>query len=226
MQSYSIEKEGETVDEAVQLALEEFETDIDSVEYEVLEEGDVDSPTLVRVSRKTPAEVEDARQALSQTLKSLDLDADIESVFNWETETLEVNIKSEDAGILIGRQGQTLDALQYLLQLMINSKDINVVLDIADYRERHRTHLVQVADGIAERVLRQRRRITLKPMDARDRKIVHEAVKPFPELSSSSVGVEPNRRVVVSLRRADYNNNDRHSRGGRHRQGGRGRYRN
>lgn len=228
MQSYSIEKEGETVDEAVQLALEEFETDIDSVEYEVLEEGDAESPTLVRTWRKTPAEVEDARQALSQTLKSLDLDAEIASVFNWEKDTLEVNIKSEDAGILIGRQGQTLDALQYLLQLMINSKDINVVLDIADYRERHRTHLVQVADGIAERVLRQRRRITLKPMDARDRKIVHEAVKPFPELSSSSVGVEPNRRVVVSLRRADYNNNsDRHSsRGGRHRQGGRGRYRN
>ncbi len=223
MESHVIEKEGETVDEAVQLALEEFETDIESVEYEVLEEGDAETPTLVKIWRKTPEEVEMARKALKKTLEGLELDADIESEFNWDTHTLEVNIKSEDSGILIGRQGQTLDALQYLLQLMINSKDINVVLDIANYRERHRAHLEQVAEGIAHRVLRERRRITLKSMDARDRKIVHEAIKPFPELSSSSVGVEPNRRVVVSLRRADYNNHERGGRG-RYNRGGRGRY--
>lgn len=216
MQVNAIEKEGETVDEALQYALDELEADIEAVEYEVLEEGDVDEdndseskPALVRVWLKNPEEVSQAKDALMQMLSSLELDAELELNFDWESNSLEINILSNDAGVLIGRQGQTLDALQYLLQLVVNSKDVNIVLDVANYRERHKEHLIQVAENIAERVLRRRQRITMKPMDARDRKIIHEAIKPFPELSSSSVGVEPNRRVVVSLKRADYNHHDR-----------------
>lgn len=223
MHETAVEKEGETIDEALQSALEELEADLESVEYDVLDEGvssddpDTDSrPALVRAWLKNPEEVGQAKEALLKTLKALDLDADLELNFDWDDNSLNINIVSDDAGILIGRQGQTLDALQYLLQLIVNSKEINIVLDVANYRERHREHLIEVAEGIAERVLRRRQRITLKPMDARDRKIVHEAIKPFPELSSSSVGVEPNRRVVVSLKRADYNSGDR---------GGRSRYR-
>jgi spoIIIJ-associated protein len=101
----------------------------------------------------------------------------------------------------------------------VNSKELSIVLDVANYRERHKAHLVEVAKKMAERVLSSRRRVTLRPMDARDRKIIHEAVKPFPELSSSSVGVEPNRRVVVSLKRADYSD-----RGRRHNQSRYNRY--
>lgn len=232
MQVNAIEKEGETVDEALQYALDEFETDLESVEYEVLDEGvpgDDDSenkPALVRVWRKNPEEVALAKSALQQMMKSLDMDAQLELGFDWDDNTLSINIVSDDAGILIGRQGQTLDALQYLVQLVVNSKDVNIVLDVANYRERHKVHLIEVAEGIAERVLRRRHRITLKPMDARDRKIVHEAIKPFPELSSSSVGVEPNRRVVVSLKRADYSAERGNERGERNdRSGGRSRYR-
>lgn len=237
MQAHAIEKEGETVDEALQYALDELDADSESVEYEVLDEGapgddENDSrPVLVRVWRKNPEEVALAKESLTQILTSLDMEANLELSFDWADNTLSINIASDDAGILIGRQGQTLDALQYLLQLVVNSKDINIVLDVANYRERHKAHLIEVAEGIAERVLRRRRRITLKPMDARDRKIIHEAIKPFPELSSSSVGVEPNRRVVVSLKRADYSNDrgersergERGDRGGD--RGGRSRYR-
>lgn len=237
MHANAIEKEGETVDEALQYALDELETDSDSVEYEVIDEGgpaddENDSrPVVVRVWRKNPEEVALAKDSLQQILTSLDMEAKLELSFDWADNTLSINIVSEDAGILIGRQGQTLDALQYLLQLVVNSKDVNIVLDVANYRDRHKAHLIEVAEGIAERVLRRRRRITLKPMDARDRKIIHEAIKPFPELSSSSVGVEPNRRVVVSLKRADYNSADRGERGERERgdrggeRGGRSRYR-
>lgn len=220
MQANAIEKEGETVDEALQYALDEFEADLESVEYEVLDEGSHGDdehearPVLVRVWRKNPEEVALAKDSLKQILTSLEMDAQLELDFDWADNTLSINIASDDAGILIGRQGQTLDALQYLLQLVVNSKDVNIVLDVANYRDRHKTHLVEVAEGIAERVLRRRRRITLKPMDARDRKIIHEAIKPFPELSSSSVGVEPNRRVVVSLKRADYNSSERGERSG------------
>ncbi|HEY9842588.1 MAG: RNA-binding cell elongation regulator Jag/EloR [Candidatus Sericytochromatia bacterium] len=238
MQVNAIEKEGETVDEALQYALDELEADMETVEYEVLDEGgpgdeDQDGkPVLVRVWRKNPEEVNLAKTSLQQILRSLDMDAEIELSFEWSDNTLSINIVSDDAGILIGRQGQTLDALQYLLQLVVNSKDVNIVLDVANYRERHKEHLIEVAEGIAERVLRRRRRITLKPMDARDRKIIHEAIKPFPELSSSSVGVEPNRRVVVSLKRADYTSerSERSDRGGERgdrggERGGRSRYR-
>lgn len=219
-----IEKEGETVDEALQNILDEFESDLEAIEYEVLDEGYSDDddetpnrPALVKAWLKHPEEVSTAQASLKKVLESLELDGQVEANYDWENSTISINIVSDDAAMLIGRQGQTLDALQYLLQLIVNSKEMNIVLDVANYRERHREHLVKVAEGIADRVLRQRRRITLKPMDARDRKIIHEAVKVFPELSSSSVGVEPNRRVVVSLKRADYNND----RGG----GGRSRYR-
>lgn len=243
MQANGIEKEGETVDEALQYAIDELETDLEAVEYEVLDEGapgddeNEGKAALVRVWRKNPEEVDQAKDALQQILKSLDMNAELEVGYDWSDNSLNINIASDDAGILIGRQGQTLDALQYLLQLVVNSKDVNIVLDVANYRERHKAHLIEVAEGIAERVLRRRRRITLKPMDARDRKIIHEAIKPFPELSSSSVGVEPNRRVVVSLKRADYSTDrgserssdrgerggDRNDRGGD--RGGRSRYR-
>lgn len=219
----AIEKEGETVDEALQLIADEFDTDLDNIEYEVVDEGDQDdedepSLVLVRGWLKNPDEFEAAQNALVQILEAFELDAEIDLLFDRENTTIYANIESEDAGILIGRQGQTLDSLQYLLQLVVNSKDLNIVLDVANYRERHKAHLVEVAKKMAERVLRSRRRVTLKPMDARDRKIIHEAVKPFPELSSSSVGVEPNRRVVISLKRADYSD-----RGRRYNQG-QGRY--
>ncbi|PKL80435.1 MAG: hypothetical protein CVV27_00435 [Candidatus Melainabacteria bacterium HGW-Melainabacteria-1] len=238
MQVNAIEKEGETVDEALQYALDELETDLETVEYEVLDEGAPSEeeaegkPALVRVWRKNPEEVALAQTSLQQILSGLDMEAELDVSFDWSDNSLNININSEDAGILIGRQGQTLDALQYLLQLVVNSKDINIVLDVANYRERHKAHLIEVAEGIAERVLRRRRRITLKPMDARDRKIIHEAIKPFPELSSSSVGVEPNRRVVVSLKRADYSaGGERSERSGERsgerngERGGRSRYR-
>lgn len=216
MHENAVEKEGETIDEALQYALDELEAEIESVEYDVLDEGhpngDSESesrPALVRAWLKNPEEVAIAKDALIGMLHGLGLDAELEVNFSWENTALNINIISDDAGMLIGRQGQTLDALQYILQLVVNSKEITIVLDVANYRERHKEHLLEVSESIAERVLRQRRRITMKPMDARDRKIVHEAIKPFPELSSSSVGVEPNRRVVVSLKRADYGSSDR-----------------
>jgi spoIIIJ-associated protein len=210
MQLDAIEKEGETVDEALQYALEELEVDVESVEYEVLEEGepgdeDMDpKPAVVRVWLKNPEEVALARESLKKILAALELDAQLEQEYSRADRSIYINILSDDAGVLIGRQGQTLDALQYMLQLIVNSKDLSIVLDVANYRERHKEYLVKIAEQLADRVLRSRRRVTLKPMDARDRKIIHEAVKPFPELSSSSVGVEPNRRVVISLKRADY----------------------
>jgi spoIIIJ-associated protein len=221
MQVDAIEKEGETVDEALRYALDELNKELHEVEYEVLDEGaqndDPDSdnrPAMVRVWLKNPEELELATTSLKEILDALEISSALEATFQRKENTIYVRINSDDAGILIGRQGQTLDALQYLLQLVVNAKDVNIVLDVADYRDRHRQHLVTVAEKIAERVLRRRRRITLKPMDARDRKIIHEAVKPFPELSSSSVGVEPNRRVVISLKRADASN-ERPARGGR-----------
>lgn len=218
MQLDAIEKEGETVDEALQYALEELEADADAVEYEVLDEGEPGDeemepkPAVVRVWLKNPEEVELARESLLKMLAALDLEAQLEVEYHRSERTIYINIISDDAGILIGRQGQTLDSLQYLLQLIVNAKDLNIILDVANYRERHREYLVKIAEQLADRVLRQRRRVTLKPMDARDRKIIHEAIKPFPELSSSSVGVEPNRRVVISLKRADYT--ERPARGG------------
>lgn len=209
----AIEKEGSTVEEALEKALQELNKEIHEIEYDVLEEGDTDNSdnnsdkvAIVRAWAKNPEEVSKSKEILIQILESLGVEGEVNVNYDRKDNCIYLNIQSDDAGILIGRQGQTLDSLQYLLQLILNLKDIGLLLDVADYRDRHRQHLVSVVEKIAERVLRKRRRITLKPMDSKDRKIVHEALKPFPELISSSIGIEPNRRVVISLKRADLMN--------------------
>lgn len=206
----AIEKEGSTVEEALEKALQELNKELHEIEYDVLDEGESESSengsekvAIVRAWAKNPEEVAKSKEILQDILKSLTIDGEVTVDYNRKDNCIYLNIQSDDAGILIGRQGQTLDSLQYLLQLILNLKDIGLMLDVADYRDRHRQHLVSVVEKIAERVLRKRRRITLKPMDSKDRKIVHEALKLFPELISSSIGIEPNRRVVISLKRAD-----------------------
>ena len=232
MQLEAIEKEAQTVEEALDLIAEELDCEVDELSYDVLDGGpstDEDSegegPVFVRAWVKPPEAIQEAKEALEKVLSSLEIEAEIDTDYNRAEGMIFLNIQSEaDAGILIGRQGLTLEALQHLLQLILNFKDLRIMLDVANYRERHRQHLVEVAEKVADRVIHRRRRITLKPMNARDRKIIHESIKPFPDLVSSSVGVEPNRKVVISLKHGAYVERDRGGDRGGYR-GGRGGYR-
>lgn len=112
-----------------------------------------------------------------------------------------LNIVSEGAGLLIGHRGETLNALQHLVNLAANrhhqGNPVRLVLDAGDYRRRRETALRQMALRTAQRVRREKRRVALEPMNAMERRIIHLALKDNPYVETRSEGEEPNRRVVV-----------------------------
>jgi len=116
---------------------------------------------------------------------------------------LNLEIIGENTGILIGKRGNTLDAIQYLTSLVVNrnSKDfIRVLLDAENYREKREKTLQRLALKMADRVKETKRSITLEPMYPNERRIIHTALQTDPRVTTKSIGKEPNRRVVISLK--------------------------
>lgn len=114
-----------------------------------------------------------------------------------------LNISGSDLGLLIGRRGQTLDALQYLANIIANRYSdnfIRIILDAENFRERRRKTLEELADRLANRVIRTRKEVALEPMSPQERKVIHYKLQDHPEVKTYSKGEEPNRRVVISLK--------------------------
>ena len=119
-----------------------------------------------------------------------------------------IDIYSEDSGILIGHRGETLDALQYLVNLYLNKgrdEFVRVTVDIEQYRKKRERTLVKLAERVADKVIRLRRNVTMEAMNSYERRIIHSALQGNPKVETFSVGEEPNRKVVVALKnRGDY----------------------
>ena len=141
---------------------------------------------------------------LKDVLHAMDLAAVVEAEYIEEEEALEINLIGEDMGILIGKRGQTLDSLQYLVSLVVN-KDINgyvrVKVDTENYRSRRKATLENLAHNIAAKVKRTRRPVSLEPMNPYERRIIHSALQNDKYVTTHSEGEEPNRRVVVTLKK-------------------------
>ena len=146
-----------------------------------------------------PEEVaEVGKEFLSGLLEAMGLEAQIESSIDGESISLEV--AGEDLGILIGRRGQTLDALQELTRTAVQRRlrsRVRLMVDVEGYRARRRDSLADYARSIAERAKARGTEIELEPMSSWDRKIVHDAVSDVEGVSSFSEGVDPNRKVVI-----------------------------
>lgn len=113
------------------------------------------------------------------------------------------DISEEDTGIVIGRKGETLDSIQYILSLMANSRENNfcrVTLDVAKYRERRREAIENNARKVAFKVLKNKKAIALEPMNSYERRIVHYALQNYKELETVSQGNFPNRKVVIKYK--------------------------
>ncbi|MGP0585504.1 RNA-binding cell elongation regulator Jag/EloR [Paenibacillus timonensis] len=114
-----------------------------------------------------------------------------------------LNISGHDLGLMIGRRGQTLDALQYLANIIANRYSdsfIRIVLDAENFRERRKKTLEELAVRLAGRVVRTRKEVTLEPMSPQERKVIHSKLQDHPEVKTYSKGEEPNRRVVITLK--------------------------
>jgi spoIIIJ-associated protein len=215
-----VEATGETVGEAKWAALRELEQlvpglDRDSVLFEVLSEGErgllgvgytpahvvAEAPAGAATSELS-AESADARTFVQRVASAIG--ADVTASVRERDGVVTVTCAGEDLGLLIGKHGQTLDAIQYLANAITRASggEHDVVVDAAGYRARRSATLEHLARESARRASATGQRVELEPMTAVERKIVHESLKDDPEVETASEGMEPNRYVVVVPRRS------------------------
>ena len=221
----SIEISARTVAEAIQLALAQLGKDRDEVAIEVLEAGSEDEEALVRVTAVDDEEEsapealvpptadnmdQIARRILEDLLERMDIEGYVTAVHSTvpgqkgepeDTITLHVEGADEEAmGLLIGRRGETLRSLQFMVNLLVSRKVQKwpqVVVDVGNYRQRRQESLEGLARRMAERVRQSGRPLTLEPMGAYERRIVHLALRADPTVYTESSGEGENRKIVI-----------------------------
>lgn len=153
-----------------------------------------------------------AKDFLYQLFDAMAMKVTIETSFDAEEGELQVSMIGDDMGILIGKRGQTLDSLQYLLSLVVNKEAegyLRVKLDTENYRERRKETLETLAKNISYKVKRTKHSVSLEPMNPYERRIIHSALQNDRYVLTRSEGEDPYRHVVISLKREGYNNNRR-----------------
>lgn len=220
-----------TVDDAVTKALIELQTTSDKLEYTVVEKGSTGflgigaKPAIIRAKRKETLQ-DHAVEFLNQVFDAMNMKVEIITEYNEEEKEMNVNLVGEDMGILIGKRGQTLDSMQYLVSLVVNKKSedyIRVKLDTENYRERRKETLETLAKNIAYKVKRTRRSVSLEPMNPYERRIIHSALQNDKYVVTRSDGEEPFRHVIISLKREGRRDRpDRPDRGDRYERSARG----
>ncbi|NLI14538.1 RNA-binding cell elongation regulator Jag/EloR [Pelotomaculum propionicicum] len=200
-----VEKTAKTVDEAVELALKELGAAKEEVEIEVLEEPSKGILGLIKVKQARVKVVlkegpsQKASNLLKQIFKSLELDVDIKTTENEKS--LLVDLKGHDLGILIGRRGETLDALQYLVNLSVNKNQETrkkIIIDIEGYRNRREKTLQKLALKLADKARQRGRNVVLEPMSSQERRIIHTALQGRDDIYTFSEGEEPYRKIIIS----------------------------
>lgn len=205
--SKSVTKSAKTVQAAVELALQELGLSEDKVSIEVLDEGSRGlfgigaKDALVKVTESLDLEAR-ARDFLGDVFFAMGLKVDIN--VECTEKMMKVDLSGENMGIIIGKRGDTLDALEHLTSLCVNRGDgeyVKVILDTENYREKRHATLVKLANNLARSVVKNHRKVTLEPMSSNERRIIHSTLQNNPEVSTYSVGEEPNRRIVIALKR-------------------------
>ena len=162
----------------------------------ILEPSPVEEPDISEHDRLIDA----AEDFLQDVFAAMKLEVTIE-VEEFD-DSVEFNLSGKGLGVLIGRRGQALDALQYLLNLAVNRKSadekIFFILDVEDYRRRREEALIKLAKGVAERAIKTRREVRLEPMSRHERKIIHTVLQDNDRIETHSSGEEPYRYVVVT----------------------------
>ena len=201
-------KKGKTVDDAVEAALAELGVGKDDVEITVLTEGNKglfglgskEAEVKVTVIEKSSEEI--ARDFLNTVLEGIGLEASVD--ISTDEERMNIEISGESMGVIIGRRGETLSALQYLTSLVVNKdseKYIKVVVDAENYRAKRQKTLEQLANRLAAKVIKTKKHVRLEPMNPYERKVIHATLQQNPHITTRSEGEEPYRRVVIELKK-------------------------
>jgi spoIIIJ-associated protein len=212
----SLEVSAKTVEEAVELALKRLGVSREEVEVVVLKKGKPGflglggEEAVVRVARRQPEEIERAavvvaKEVLEKILSLMKISASVEEKLSLpggaeERAPIGLDITGEDLGILIGRRGNTLASLQYIVYLMVSHQlkaHVPMTIDVEGYRERRYEALKNLALRMAERVEDTGQPVTLEPMPANERRIIHLALRDYPEVTTESIGEGESRKVTI-----------------------------
>ena len=207
-----IKKSGKTVDEAVAAALAELQADKEDVSITILDEGSKGflgmfgaKDAVVLVKKNFNAE-KIAENFLREVFLSMGLIIKINT--KLQEKQLLIDLSGEDMGILIGKRGQTLDALQYLVNLVVNKTSlsyISVMLDTENYRQRRKETLETLALNLAKKAKHTKKNVVLEPMNPYERRIIHSALQNERYVTTFSEGEEPFRNVVIALKSKNNN---------------------
>ena len=201
---------GKTVEDALYEAIRELGITSDKVEYEVIEEGRsgligiFSKEARIRARKKEASTEEVIEKFLGDVLEQMEIDAEVRVAVDEVEKNIDVEIDGQDTSEVIGKKGQTLDALQYLANVVANKgRDdyYRLRLDTMNYRERRKKTLENLAKNTAAKVKKVRHKIALDPMNPYERRIIHAYLQGDPQITTKSEGEEPNRRVVVYYNR-------------------------
>ena len=210
----SQEARGKTVEEAIDLALMGLGVGREEVEVEILSEGKPgflgirSEPARVRVRRIQPAHkaAHLAMEVVSHILRATGVatTATLKSAHDPQVDGPVIDIQGDDSGLLIGRRGETMRALQFLVSLMVNrqmDEQVRVLVDVESYRARREKAIHDMALRVAERVASTDRSIALEPMPPSERRVVHMALASNPRVVTESVGGGNSRKVTIIPKR-------------------------
>lgn len=205
----SIDMTGKTVDEAIQKALEQLNLTKDEVEINIVDEGSKgflnligSKPAKITVTVKEKTYINEVKSFMSEVLDKMDIQADI--AVTEEGNNIYINLVGPKMGSIIGYRGETLDALQYLVSLVVNKNHNEeykrIILDAEHYREKREATLIRVAHKTANKVIKSKKSFKLEPMNPYERRIIHSALQDSKYVTTYSEGEEPHRRVVIDVK--------------------------
>lgn len=198
---------GKTVEDALKNGLAQWNTTEDRVKLTVLEQpskglfGLIGSKDAKVELEYIPDAVEETILFLQNVCRTMDIDVSVEK--QEDKDGVVLNLTGKELGMLIGRRGQTIDSLQYLVNIVANRYSdsyLRIVLDAENFRNRRRKTLEELSDRLASRVIRTRKEVVLEPMSPQERKIIHAQLQDHPKVKTYSKGEDPNRRVVITMR--------------------------
>lgn len=206
-----IEVSGKTEEEAIAAGLEQLGKTRDEVSVEVVERskkgvlGIGRTDAVVRLSYEVADTQRDrVERYLRGLLDCMGVEADIE-ITEREGGGLVANLSGSAMGAIIGRRGETLDAIQHLVNYSVNrgSEKMHISVDAENYRSKREESLVRLAEKMAAKAVKYKRSMALEPMNSYERHVIHTALQNYPGVSTASTGVEPNRRVVVTYEKPE-----------------------
>jgi spoIIIJ-associated protein len=198
---------GKTIEDAVKSGLQQWNVTENRIKYEVLEQPSKGLFGLFGVKEAKvelellPDAMEEVHGFLQDIFRTMSLEVRVDQ--KKTRDGIELHLHGGELGMLIGRRGQTLDALQYLVNIVANrysDHHMRILLDAEQFRERRKKTLEELADRLADRVIRTKKEVVLEPMSPQERKVIHAKLQNHAKVRTFSRGDEPNRRVVIVLR--------------------------